>query len=163
MRLVALSGVLLLGLGLLLLSCADEPGVARDRNPKSDGSVGGTGGLIGDSGGFPDGAASGGLAGQGGSGGAAGSAGGSGDAGLTRVQSGLVALYRFKEGKGVVVKDTSKVAPALDLTISDSTKASWVGGGLKITHTPGSSSHIASQTTADKITAACKKSKRGNS
>jgi len=52
--------------------------------------------------------------------------------GPQRVTDNLIAFYEFKEGVGNVAHDTSGVAPALDLIISEGT---WVGGqGLKFTN-----------------------------
>jgi hypothetical protein len=47
-----------------------------------------------------------------------------------RVADGLVALYTFEEGSGVVVRDVSGVAPALDLTIQDEGAVTWGASSL---------------------------------
>ncbi|MGD8567816.1 MAG: LamG domain-containing protein [Gammaproteobacteria bacterium] len=46
--------------------------------------------------------------------------------GGTRVTSGLVALWEFKEGTGNVAHDSSGVSPLIDLVLNDNTD--WVGG-----------------------------------
>ncbi len=48
-----------------------------------------------------------------------------------RVTDGLLALYRFDEGAGEVVREASG-NPALDLTISDPAAVRWVEGGLAV-------------------------------
>jgi hypothetical protein len=45
------------------------------------------------------------------------------DTGAERYRANLIALYEFKEGSGTVARDTSGVAPAMDLTLSD---ARWL-------------------------------------
>lgn len=50
-----------------------------------------------------------------------------------RVKNGIVALYKFKEGTGTLVADSSGVLPALDLTIADPAAATWMpGGGVNV-------------------------------
>ena len=44
----------------------------------------------------------------------------------TRVTSGLVALYEFKEGSGDEVHDASGVVPAVNLKINDGTRIKWL-------------------------------------
>jgi Concanavalin A-like lectin/glucanases superfamily/Chitobiase/beta-hexosaminidase C-terminal domain len=48
-----------------------------------------------------------------------------------RVTAGLVALYDLDEGTGATIKDTSGVGTAVDLTVADPTRTSWVDGGLR--------------------------------
>ena len=45
-----------------------------------------------------------------------------------RVADGLVVLYDFSEGSGILVHDKSGVEPAVDLTILDPTKTRWIPG-----------------------------------
>ncbi len=61
---------------------------------------------------------------------------------------GLVALYTFEEGGGLVIRDRSGVGPPLDLAIADTADVRWLpGGGLAI----DSQSSIASTEPATKI------------
>jgi hypothetical protein len=46
--------------------------------------------------------------------------------GGSRVTSGLVALWEFKEGSGNIAQDSSGVSPLIDLVLNDN--ADWVGG-----------------------------------
>ena len=50
-----------------------------------------------------------------------------------RVVDGLVALYRFAEGKGTTVRDASGAGEPLNLVIADPEAARWVDGGLVFT------------------------------
>jgi hypothetical protein len=75
---------------------------------------------------------------------------GAGDAGA-RPTLGLVALWTFDEGGGTVARDTSGVAPALDLTVP--VGASWKPGALVV----GTPILVASGASAQKIVAACAK------
>jgi len=50
--------------------------------------------------------------------------------GRGRVTDGLVALYEFEENAGAVVHDA--VAPALDMTVADADRVSWVRGALLV-------------------------------
>jgi hypothetical protein len=69
-----------------------------------------------------------------------------------RVTDGIVALYRFDEGSGETVGDSSGVSPALDLTITDPAALTWLdGGGLEIT----AATLVASADPASKIAEAC--------
>jgi hypothetical protein len=52
------------------------------------------------------------------------------DAAHTRVTAGLLALFTFDEGSGAVAKDTSGLAPALNLDLPAS-GTSWVPGALR--------------------------------
>lgn len=54
------------------------------------------------------------------------------DAGPTRVTSGLVVLYTFKEGAGAVVHDVSGVGAALDTMIETPANTVWSASGLQI-------------------------------
>ena len=49
-----------------------------------------------------------------------------------RATDGLVALFRFDEGKGTTVADASGTGPALDLTIRDPSAIRWTNDGLVI-------------------------------
>jgi len=49
----------------------------------------------------------------------------------SRVTTNVVAFYNLNEGSGSTVRDTSGVGTALDLTINDPTRTSWVTGGLR--------------------------------
>ncbi|MEN9638322.1 MAG: hypothetical protein RLZZ262_190, partial [Bacteroidota bacterium] len=51
-----------------------------------------------------------------------------------RINNGLVALYTFKEGSGNTVYDVSGVTPQMNLTINNTSNATWIpGAGLNIT------------------------------
>ena len=98
----------------------------------------------------------------GGAGGAAGSTGGSAgvsdagdaaDTGPGRVTDGLVALYTFDEGTGTTVKDTSGVAPALDLTIDVASSVQWKTGFLHVLAPVRIRSFVAAQKVFDRCTA----------
>jgi hypothetical protein len=52
--------------------------------------------------------------------------------GPTRVTSGLLALYTFKEGAGAIVHDTSGVVPTLDVTVGVPANTTWTATGLRI-------------------------------
>lgn len=67
---------------------------------------------------------------------------------------GLVALYTFEEGSGVVVEDRGGYLEPLPLTISDPTLATWVDDGLAIE----GAALVRSGGPADKITRACNES-----
>ena len=69
------------------------------------------------------------------------------DAGPTRVTSGIVVLYTFKEATGAIVHDVSGVAPAYDLTIDVPANTTWINGGLRV-DTPAT---LANQGTPTKI------------
>ncbi|MFQ6030839.1 MAG: hypothetical protein ACE5Q6_25510, partial [Dehalococcoidia bacterium] len=45
-----------------------------------------------------------------------------------RVTDNLLALYDFSAGSGATVLDVSGVAPALDLTVTDSDHVKWLSG-----------------------------------
>ncbi len=68
--------------------------------------------------------------------------------GWQRVTTGLQALYRFKEGGGSIIRDTSGVGTALDLVVNNPAWVRWLpGGGLAITNatiiaSPGAASKI---------------------
>lgn len=67
--------------------------------------------------------------------------------GRERVATGLLALYRFTEGSGTVIRDVSGVGTPLDLNISNTSRVKWVEGGLAVT----GSNLIASASAAGKI------------
>ncbi|MEM9972196.1 MAG: LamG domain-containing protein, partial [Pseudomonadota bacterium] len=71
-----------------------------------------------------------------------------------RSSDGLLALYGFDEGSGSVVRDVSNVGSALDLTIHDANRVSWLNDGLRV----DSSTLIASPNAATKLTDAIKAS-----
>jgi len=50
-----------------------------------------------------------------------------------RPTRGLVALYRFDEGEGGMVRDASGVDPALDLELEPAASYRWTGDGLELT------------------------------
>jgi len=54
-----------------------------------------------------------------------------GPAAASRVQDGLLALYTFQEGGGAVVRDQSKVAPLMNLTIANPGAVTWLSGALR--------------------------------
>jgi PKD repeat protein len=60
---------------------------------------------------------------------------------------GLVALYEFEEGSGSVARDTSGVAPALDLTLRNPGAGEWTAGGLRTNGTILESSGSANKIT----------------
>ena len=68
-----------------------------------------------------------------------------------RVSTGLVALWEFDEASGATVTDTSRVGPALDLTIQDVANVSRNAGSLTI----NSATTIISADAATKIHTAC--------
>jgi hypothetical protein len=47
-------------------------------------------------------------------------------------RAGLQILYTFNEGSGDIVRDTSGVEEALDLTIEDVSAVTWIEGGLSV-------------------------------
>src|SRR5690606_23197379 len=49
-----------------------------------------------------------------------------------RVTDGLVALYRFDEGSGTSIADSSGVEPRIDLEIADGKAVSWESRSLRI-------------------------------
>ena len=51
---------------------------------------------------------------------------------VTRVTSGIVALYEFEEGSGTTVNDVSGAGAPLNLTVENAGAVSWVSGGLSI-------------------------------
>ena len=53
----------------------------------------------------------------------------------SRVGAGLAGLWRFDDGAGAVVRDSSGVGTPLDLNIADTTKATWSGGSLAVAGT----------------------------
>ena len=64
-----------------------------------------------------------------------------------RVTAGLVAFYDLEEGTGATIGDTSGVGTAVDLTVADPTRTSWVAGGLRfdqatVALTPGSGAKV---------------------
>ncbi|MBN1669830.1 MAG: FecR domain-containing protein [Kiritimatiellae bacterium] len=74
-------------------------------------------------------------------------------AGTPRVRLGLLALYRFDAGRGVVVRDVSGIGRALDLRIAAPEAVRWLpGGGLAVT----GRTLIASGLPATKITQGCR-------
>jgi hypothetical protein len=72
-----------------------------------------------------------------------------------RVTDGLLALYRYKEGSGTMVHDTSSVGSPLDLSIEDEYRVTWIKNGGLSTYvdTP-----ILSQAEANKILSSWKNS-----
>jgi len=69
-----------------------------------------------------------------------------------RVVEGLQVLYKFNEGKGLVVKDQSGVGEPFDLEIDNLVAQKWVeGGGLELT----SASVVTSKEVAIKVFGAC--------
>ena len=66
--------------------------------------------------------------------------------------SGAIALYTFDEGSGTKVRD--QVDPALDLTLRDPAAMRWLPGALRFE----SVALVSSNGSANKITAACKRS-----
>jgi hypothetical protein len=73
---------------------------------------------------------------------------------LSRTSMGLVALYTFKEGKGGIVHDSSRVGQPLDLRIENESAVKWSPKGLQI----GLPVLISSTAPATKIIQACKAS-----
>jgi hypothetical protein len=71
---------------------------------------------------------------------------------LVRVSTGLLALYTFKEGKGAIVHDVSRVGAALDLRIETETSVKWSSKALAI----GAPGLIASAGPATKLAQACR-------
>lgn len=64
-----------------------------------------------------------------------------------RIMAGLIAEYRFEEGSGNVVHDSSGVTPAMNLNIQDMGAVSWQPSGLTIASptllsTPGPATRI---------------------
>jgi hypothetical protein len=69
-----------------------------------------------------------------------------------RVVDGLQVEYRFLEGEGLLVRDTSGVEPAFDLELDNLITNKWVpGGGIQIT----GPSVITSPEVAEKVFVAC--------
>jgi len=73
---------------------------------------------------------------------------------LARASTGLAALYTFKEGKGGIVHDSSRVGAPLDLKIENEAAVKWSPKGLLI----GAPVLISSSSPATKIVQACKAS-----
>jgi len=71
---------------------------------------------------------------------------------LFRVSAGLQALYTFKDGKGGVVRDTSRVSPALDLRIENEQSVRWTPKGMLV----AAPTLIASPAPATRLSQACK-------
>jgi hypothetical protein len=70
-----------------------------------------------------------------------------------RVTRGLVALYKFEEGSGTIVKDVSEVGEPLDLSLeADPKSIIWGADGLAIL----SPTLVASVDPAEKVVAACR-------
>ncbi|MFT4647432.1 MAG: hypothetical protein ACI9X4_000644 [Glaciecola sp.] len=64
-----------------------------------------------------------------------------------RIADGLIAEYRFEEGSGTIVHDTSGVSPPLDLQIQDASAVTWQPSGLTIAtptllSTPGAATRL---------------------
>ncbi|MDF1837550.1 MAG: hypothetical protein P1V35_06770 [Planctomycetota bacterium] len=64
-----------------------------------------------------------------------------------RIVDGLIAEYRFEEGSGTVVHDSSGLSPAMDLNIQDASAVSWQPSGLTISSptllsTPGAATRL---------------------
>jgi hypothetical protein len=73
-----------------------------------------------------------------------------------RIDDGILVLYRFDEGSGTTVRDTSNLSPAFDLTIEDSSVVTWLeGGGLSL----DSATIIQSAGAASKVIDAVRQSK----
>lgn len=70
---------------------------------------------------------------------------------VARVESGLVALYRFDEGEGQIIHDSSSAESPLDLVIEVPGAVVWTSTGLRV----DSSGLIASPGNATKIVDAC--------
>ena len=68
--------------------------------------------------------------------------------GGSRVTQNLIAMWEFKEGTGNVARDTSGVAPAIDLVLNDQTE--WVGG-WGIEFNPGGRATASSITASQKL------------
>jgi ferric-dicitrate binding protein FerR (iron transport regulator) len=68
-----------------------------------------------------------------------------------RVASGLVALYRFNESHGAVVRDAAPAGPMLPLRVANDSAVSWVPGGL-VVHEPVT---VASVEAAAKVIQSC--------
>ena len=130
-------------------------GAGRGAAGGPSGVGGGAGGPApsngGASGGGGIGPANGGGTGEGLGGTAAGGTAGSGPR-PERVQRGLQVLYTFDEGTGETVHDWSGVGEPLDLTILDTTVASWIPGALEFT----GNAIALSAAAATKIASACK-------
>lgn len=75
------------------------------------------------------------------------------DGGSARDNSGVIAMYEFKEGSGDTAHDTSGVSPAMDLTI-DENRMTWLGNyGLESDHGMAMADPIASRKIFDRIAA----------
>ncbi|WP_455207156.1 LamG domain-containing protein [Kaarinaea lacus] len=68
--------------------------------------------------------------------------------GGSRVTAGIIAMWEFKEGSGNVARDTSGVAPQIDLVLNDQTE--WVGG-WGIEFNPGGRATASSITASQKL------------
>jgi hypothetical protein len=145
----SLFGSALLTGSVLLAGCVTEPPSAPfdgDESYASGGSGGETGGAGGAGGGDTSG-------GAGGVGGDIGSGGVGGEVGNGLDETGLVARYQFDDGPGsTIVKDTSGVAPALDLQIANPEAVQWLDGALDVV----APTIIQSNGPATKIYDACK-------
>jgi hypothetical protein len=132
----------LLAVGLLVACGSPEPKAFFERpatggtqNASGGASAGADGGIVGSGGSdATGGSVAGGGADAGGSGGAGGSIAAGGSAGTAPVpepiSDGLIVLYTFNEGSGTTVRDTSGVAPALDLGLQG-TGVNWIDSGLE--------------------------------
>ncbi len=72
----------------------------------------------------------------------------------TRVTTGLVALYDFKQGQGREVRDVSGIGNALHLRITNEASVAWTPDGLQI----NAPTLITSERPATKIIRACRQS-----
>jgi PKD repeat protein len=72
----------------------------------------------------------------------------------TRVTEGLLALYDFKQGSGLQIRDVSGVGDPLHLRLMDGSRAEWTAHGLEITQPV----LITSERPATKIINACRQS-----
>jgi len=70
----------------------------------------------------------------------------------TRITTGLVALYEFKEGQGREVRDTSGAGQALNLRIMNESRVSWTSMGLRLNEPV----LLSSERPATKIIEACR-------
>lgn len=72
----------------------------------------------------------------------------------TRITTGLVALYEFKEGQGREVRDVSGAGQALNLRIMNESRVSWTSMGLRLNEPV----LLSSERPATKIIDACRAS-----
>lgn len=70
----------------------------------------------------------------------------------TRITTGLVALYDFKEGQGQEVRDTSGSGSALNLRVMDGSRTTWTALGLRLNEPV----LVSSEKPATKIIEACR-------